>query len=365
MTLGGLLGRRANSLNVLRLGLALCVVISHSWPLGGFGNDPVVGYELSLGSWAVVGFFAISGYLIPISRTRQQGYQYWVRRSSRIFPGLWVCLLVIAFVFAPMAALLSGTPYEWRSALDYILHNLIAQSGQRGIGTALDGLPSNFWNGSIWTVLYELFCYFVVGVLLTSSILRRHQLMLATVLYVGLLAVWNMTGLYLAWFMSFFAAGWLVGSLRERIRPSWAMVGAGALASLAMAWIPHAPFALPLALTLLCIGGLWTSGLFATNDVSYGVYIYAFPAQQILVLVGTHRFGLLAYLISSVLAALTLGTASWFLVERRFVRRARDGRTGVGVRLESHIGAKRAQRSSGRDAVSTEPGECLSAGASD
>src|SRR3712207_9395911 len=58
---------RRNSLNFLRLVLATLVIVSHAWPLGGLGEDPHVG-AVTLGYFAVAGFFAISGWLITESR---------------------------------------------------------------------------------------------------------------------------------------------------------------------------------------------------------------------------------------------------------------------------------------------------------
>ena len=80
---------RHNSLNALRLALATLVIVSHAWPIGGFGNDPHIG-DLSFGGWAVAGFFAISGFLITSSRLRSSFSAYLWRRMLRIFPGLWV-----------------------------------------------------------------------------------------------------------------------------------------------------------------------------------------------------------------------------------------------------------------------------------
>src|SRR6476620_3295224 len=61
------LDARNNSLNLIRLVLALLVLVAHSYPLAGAGDGSVVRGE-SLGGWAVFGFFAISGYLISASR---------------------------------------------------------------------------------------------------------------------------------------------------------------------------------------------------------------------------------------------------------------------------------------------------------
>jgi peptidoglycan/LPS O-acetylase OafA/YrhL len=95
-----------NSLNAIRLLLAAMVIVSHSWWLGGYGTEPQPG-GVKLGSWAVIGFFGISGYLITRSRIQaSSALSYCRARFLRIFPGLAACVAVVAFVIAPPPATL-------------------------------------------------------------------------------------------------------------------------------------------------------------------------------------------------------------------------------------------------------------------
>jgi peptidoglycan/LPS O-acetylase OafA/YrhL len=54
----------------------------------------------------------------------------------------------------------------------------------------------------------------------------------------------------------------------------------------------------------------------STHDISYGVYIYAFPIQQTLAIVGWNRMGWFGYSLVSLALTLPLAWASWLLVER-------------------------------------------------
>jgi peptidoglycan/LPS O-acetylase OafA/YrhL len=92
-TIAARLDLRSNSLNLVRLVLATAVIVSHAWPIGGFGDDPAIG-DVNLGHLAVGGFFAISGYLIAQSRLVNRPARYAAKRAMRILPGFWVCLLV-------------------------------------------------------------------------------------------------------------------------------------------------------------------------------------------------------------------------------------------------------------------------------
>ena len=61
--------------------------------------------QTNIGTLAVFGFFVLSGLLITRSARRAGVGRYCWHRALRIFPGLWVCLLVTAFVVAPLVAL--------------------------------------------------------------------------------------------------------------------------------------------------------------------------------------------------------------------------------------------------------------------
>jgi peptidoglycan/LPS O-acetylase OafA/YrhL len=59
------------------------------------------------------------------------------------------------------------------------------------------------------------------------------------------------------------------------------------------------------------------------NDISYGVYIYAFPIQQLLAVYGLHRLGLVPYTVAATVITIGLALASWFIVEQPVMNRVR------------------------------------------
>jgi len=71
---------------------------------------------------------------------------------------------------------------------------------------------------------------------------------------------------------------------------------------------------------------LWLStvlpspALVRRHDISYGVYIYAFPVQQLLAYAGAPRLGVAAFDVLAALATAALAVLSWRLVERPTLR---------------------------------------------
>jgi peptidoglycan/LPS O-acetylase OafA/YrhL len=325
---------RHNSLNALRLALATLVIVSHAWPIGGFGGDPKVG-DLSLGGWAVAGFFAISGFLITTSRLRSPFSAYLWRRMLRIFPGLWICLLVTLVVFVPIAALIEGGADHVGpgSLVEYLAANGVLESSHQNIGGTLSGVPyPGAWNGSLWTLWFEFGCYLVLGGLLVFSRLRERPGVLLGVF--GACAFVNVAqaefGLELpfrlAWAAdlgSYFFAGAVLCAYASRIPMSTFLVATSTAVLAAAALTDHvqAVGALPLAYLLIWLGSvLPLQAVGRRNDISYGVYIYAFPIQQLLVLAGAAAFGVLPFTVLCIVCTVPLAALSWFFVEEPAMR---------------------------------------------
>jgi peptidoglycan/LPS O-acetylase OafA/YrhL len=89
------------------------------------------------------------------------------------------------------------------------------------------------------------------------------------------------------------------------------------MGSLYFGWFYYAkPFILPPLILLIGVNGFrpvvnWVNQL---GDISYGIYIYSFPIQQIL----EHyfHFSALQLMAPSLLLAAVAGYASWHLIEK-------------------------------------------------
>ncbi len=334
---------RTNSLNLIRLALALLVLVAHGFYLSGRGTGPSFRGE-NLGGWAVFGFFTISGYLITASRFANPFGRYLALRVARIYPAFLVCLVVTAGVFAPLAWWAEGRPWSAllttsTTPVGYVLQNL----GLRINAYDIAGTPASVpypgaWNGSLWTLYFEFCCYLVVGLVLCLGVVRRHRWLLGVLFALSVLA-WATAGSWtpeaypdaglLARLLPPFLGGALVQVAAGRLtfRTPFALAAAGGAAVLVTTvdgWGAQAASPL-IAYALLWLATVLPSpGLVRRHDVSYGVYIYAFPVQQLLAYAGAPRLGIVGYDALAALATAVLAALSWRLVERptlRWVRR--------------------------------------------
>lgn len=330
-TITGRFDPRDNGLNAIRLMLAFLVILSHSWPVGGFGYAPRLG-DATIGFFAVSGFFAISGFLVAGSRLRLSAGAYGWRRFLRIFPGLWVCLLLTAFVLAPAVGALRGG-WSFSDALRYVGSNApTVFSLTNDIGTTVRDVPVPSWNGSLWTLRHEIACYVLVGLAGFSGMFSSKRWLTAAGFgvvtgVVAVFAVTDMRGLVVTFtvLLSFFLAGSTLLRYGDRI-PLTTPVAGLAMVLLAVTIATHTVKvfgALPAAYLFL-----WTATVLSgrlrkvgsRNDLSYGVYLYGFPVQQLLFFAGASVLGPLAFAGLACVLVLPFAAMSWLLVERPAMR---------------------------------------------
>lgn len=338
-----------NSIGFLRWLMAFLVIFSHSGPLAGFygGHDlgTQISTEQSLGGVAVAGFFFFSGYLITTSRMgKSTVFRYFWRRGLRIFPAFWAALIFTVLVLAPIAWRRETGSWDgyWdapsQSPLTYFINNMWLILGQRNIAEMGSSLPyaqlhgAYDWNGSAWTLMYEFFAYIVIGLLGLFGVLAYRWL-------AGAIAVT---------FIVLNAAQWMgAGNVGQVFRlfqdPFMLMFLApfafGMLFALYPGKIPIddrlAVLAILIAITTYGLGGWNIFGQYAFmyflmwlairlplqnwekfGDLSYGIYIFAWPVMQFAAYFDVQRFGWLVYHLVIVVVVHILAFTSWHLIER-------------------------------------------------
>jgi len=330
---------RNNAIGFLRLLFAAIVVWSHAYGIGGFGGDPIYVFtknQLIAGFLAVGGFFVLSGFLITRSYETVNGLgRFLWHRFLRIFPAYWVCLIVTAFVLAPLAfqhenrtlaGFLTGPDAPW----SYVTRNAWLMVNQNNVRGLLQRLPSPpTFNGSLWTLQWEFLCYVSVAVLGALGALRRSPALVGVVaaccFALGAYLTWRQPGAGMnvaggiALLLAYFATGSYAYLIRSRIPMSWALAILAAVALVivlptrAQAFVVLPCFAY---LVLFAAMKLPVRSFDRRVDLSYGLYIYAYPVQQLMVLYGLAAFGLGPYFLGALGIALAIAAGSWFTIER-------------------------------------------------
>jgi len=329
---------RHNNFDALRFVAATSVIFSHAFLLGEGTQDPeplmwLTGGQTILGVVGVFIFFTISGFLVTQSfEATGSPLRFSMKRVLRIYPGLLACLLVTAFAMGPFVSDLSASAYFGNSSVyTYVSSNFAMVMP----ATALPGVQFSGYSagsvvdGPLWTLPCEVAMYLMV---LGLGVLRWLDLrVMLALIALGIVGIWFDTAAsdYFVgsalWLLPFFAAGMALYRLRDRgiFRGRIALV---ALASLVLSVPLHAFILLfPIFGSYLVIYLALERRLPCVNtarfgDLSYGLYIYGWPVEQVLVRLngGTMAWPELFGLAFPITAACAF--ASWHLIESRALR---------------------------------------------
>jgi peptidoglycan/LPS O-acetylase OafA/YrhL len=330
MTLGQEFDPRKNALNAFRLALAVGVILWHAYKLTGRDVPFLPARQLLSQIW-VDAFFAISGFLITSSWLRRPRLRdYLVARGLRILPGFYTCLVVTALIVAPIGVavqggssaklLLSAAPIE------YILKNSAVSMLQFDIGGTPRGIPwSGAWNGSLWTLGWEMGCYIAVAGFGVVGLLNRRWFLPATMALCWsallLSTVFGLPSLVHDGlrFAVMFLGGALVNQFRNVIPARWSLIVVSTVIVIVSSLLPDYRLlaAIPLAYAVIASGALMRNKrLRLRTDLSYGVYIYAFPIQQLLVICGLGTMSIIEFWTISTTCSFPIAALSWTLVEK-------------------------------------------------
>ncbi len=331
----------SNAFDLIRLCLALLVVYTHACLLGGFGEEGfevLVQHQTGAGTFAVLGFFGISGFLVTRSfAVRQRARPFVKSRLLRILPAFYLSLVLSAFVFAPAIAHFGSGNATWSAAeaIRFVRDNALIRITNWTVSDVTRGLPyPGSLNGALWSLFPEMCCYGMVLLLGVCGWIRAgsRNLLLLTLILVGFqvagvlapaLTTAVPTLLRLTKWTPFVTA-FLVGSSLYSFREHLAIGARSAIVWCVVCvvllrfggWIIFGPVVFPLALINLSYAFRWRLPF----DLSYGTYVLHFPLLQLLVSLGLARVGFAGFLGTSVLLTLGLAMLSWHLVEAPALR---------------------------------------------
>lgn len=340
--------RRANNFDFIRFALSTLVLVSHSSQLidGDRSREPlarITADGITLGEFAVNGFFLLSGFLIVQSWLFTDGLlAYLQKRILRIYPA-FVVAGVISIVLVGAAGAVHALAYWQAMDTHYVWFAFKRLFSLRVPSTppTFDGLPFPSVNGSIWTVRYEFFCYLMVVALGWAGVFRKRivALVLAIASYAtyaaqsaGFLTFSDsdvpLVGVISNWprFATYFLAGTCFYLFRERLRWNWKLA-AGSAMLLAIGCAFHGTSALVLPLFgayLLFYCGFADAGALRRfgkrGDFSYGLFSYGWPVQTLILWSFHGKMHPALLFLLSFPATLALAFCSWHVVERPCLR---------------------------------------------
>jgi peptidoglycan/LPS O-acetylase OafA/YrhL len=282
---------RDNSFDFARFIAATGVIFSHHFPIFGKVEPRFLG--VTLGTVAVSVFFTMSGYLIYSSISRNSEFFRFVSaRILRIFPSLFF-IIIISSVFT---MLWYNNSENFVDHMRYVAQNilmLVRGHVRYEISGVFGDRPMHAINGSLWTLPYEVWCYFILFGLL--AMLPKFRLAAIAAALAISCVLWGFVDLRLKGTginfsrlgsLGFWFFGGALFAAASRKLPL--------LSSPSMAWFSK--------------GG----------DPSYGMYVFAWPVQQYCaMLIGNFWLSMLTAFCVTTLA----GYASWHGFERRALAR--------------------------------------------
>jgi peptidoglycan/LPS O-acetylase OafA/YrhL len=327
-----------NNFGILRLLFSGLVIVSHSPEIidGNRSREILTRIfgTLSFGEVAVDAFFLISGYLVSKSYVNSKSTRiYLIKRIARIVPGYLACFLLCVFVLAPLV----GGTNPFTPDILKLNFKLLTRLVSPDVPGSFAALPYAALNGSMWTIAYEFRCYLLVVALGLAGAFagaRRYAIPVLAVVCLALNATEALSGFYIR-FSGYLgdpapsvrlAGLFLTGMSFYIFRASIRFSNAGAL--LCAVLLAGAMFISNLAEAAFAIFGgwlifwfafqvkpLWISKVATKTDISYGVYLYAWPVQSTLLgiagLSDPWALCAAAFAITPIFA-----TVSWFLIEK-------------------------------------------------
>jgi len=316
----------SNNFDFLRLVAAYLVLVSHQFALAGRA-EPGIGVQ-SLGGLGVAIFFSISGYLVAQSWTRDPSiWRFLAKRVLRIWPGLIVVTAAAALLLGPLVSTLPLDQYFLSPQTWDFFRTLKLTIRYELPGVFSENPFANAVNGSLWTLPIEFRCYLILMVLgLVGLFRRRYLLLIGTIIFAVYVFVIDNAQYKPHRKLNYeFGAFFCYGTCLHCFRAFWmprmkAMLFAVGVGAAVLFVVGREYTALFLMLPVLVISFGEQSTPFVRcaerfGDLSYGIYIYAFPVQQTVVLLTANSLPIWGALAISTTVTIAVAFLSWHLIE--------------------------------------------------
>jgi peptidoglycan/LPS O-acetylase OafA/YrhL len=247
----------------------------------------------------------------------------------RIYPGLLVNALVCALLLGPVVSSLPLASYFAGPELrGFLYKTLTLNPGPLHLPGVLfaDNSVGLLINGSLWTLRYEVMMYLMI---LLFGMARLLSLPTAIILSgIGVAAVYFENALKpfgdlgeMAWFLGFFGSGMVLSFVRDRLAFEWRYALAAFAALVVFVWLGRLIMLFPLAGVYLVIWfarryDRWLDYAKHFGDLSYGLYIYGWPSEQLVMWLSGGKAVWWQVFLGSLAIALPAAWLSWHGVEK-------------------------------------------------
>lgn len=330
---------RDNNLNIIRFIAAVMVIYGHMYPLLGIGGYSI--FNQAISTVGVKIFFVISGYLITQSwLSDSKVVTYSLKRFFRIMPGLIALTLITAFVIGPLVTDVSAVQYfgEFRYSVVMYLKNALLYPIYSLPGVFGGNIYQGAVNGSLWTLPIEVAMYIVLPiVIIVFKKLGNYKAGIVLAFIVSLVANsiklhTNPTAYYVVYGTNVWDAlnlvpYFFIGAIFtfERVKKCLNLQVASIL-MLVLASLNISLVKMELLFVFVLPYFVFSFG-FSPNpvfskfgrkvDLSYGMYLYGFVIQQILVkYLLKYNLSVNVFFVISTIVTLVCAAFSWYLIEK-------------------------------------------------
>jgi len=328
-----------NNFNLIRLSAALLVLYIHSYGLLGQLPDqkenPFAYFIYLLGNVGVDLFFLVSGFLVTRSYLSRKSLKAFLwARFLRIYPGLLCAVFFSAFVIGFLNTSLSSREYLLnKEVYQFIGINLSLLKNAHSLPNLFESnhYPNQI-NGSLWTLAIEARLYLYVAVFGVLGVLVKQKIF--NIIAIALLIIYLFIPLSIPLIsnnkMYFYPALlFLIGSLfyiNKAFIPSNGFLAMLLFFVLLLVMYFQDDYNVVAYTLFLSYFVFWfaynlsfLNGLNKMGDYSYGLYIYAFPIQQLIASKFSH-ISVTQFFLYSVFATLLLAIPSWHLIEKKALK---------------------------------------------
>jgi len=328
----------ANHFNFIRLFAAFLVFYGHAYVLS--GREINIGLSHALGLFI---FFSISGYLISMSWNLDPSVKrYFIKRALRIFPALFVVVIVSIFVLGPLMTTEPVKEYFDSPFINRYFQNIFLHISFYLPGVFEHNHVPNAVNGSLWSLPVEFFMYILVAVFAQSKQYMKYVVLGAFIVFALVTVLWARVtpDMFVVYgtdirqvFIdgTFFLAGatmyywnikryfsfetFVIALFFLIFIHQWGTI----YAILSLVFVPFIVLAFGFSKAQYL-------AVFNKADYSYGFYIYAFPVQQSIIYLYPN-IAMTLYLVYGFIVTMLFAGLSWHLVEKPMMRFKPNSRT--------------------------------------